>query len=174
MRDEFRRRVIAIKKARRVILGDRVSVVFENRDTLIFQIEEMLRAEHITDETGIQAEIDVYASMLPTPSELSATLFIELPSDADAQAELGRFIGLDEHVTLEVGPHQVPAWFEPGRQDEDRISAVQFIRFKLDGDARQALRAAGTPLALAIHHPSYQARSPLDEAMRASLAKDLD
>jgi hypothetical protein len=174
MRDDFRKRIIAIKKQRRVLLADRVSVVFENKDTMLFQIEEMLRAERITDEAGIQAEIDVYGAMLPTASELSATLFIELPPDADAVKELGQFVGLDEHVALHVGDHVVPAWFEPGRQDEDRISAVQFIRFKLPAAARAALGESGTPLALVVDHPNYRARAELGEAMRQSLVKDFE
>jgi hypothetical protein len=176
MRDEFRKRIIALKKHRRVIAGDRVSLVFENKDTLVFQIEEMLRAEQISDESGIQAEIDVYNSMMPDAGTLTATLFLELPrgSDVDVRAELGRFVGIDEHVTLHVGPHAARAEFEPGRQEEDRVSAVQYTRFPLSSAARQALRAAGTPLALEISHPNYKMRVELSEDMRASLAKDLD
>ncbi len=176
MRDEFRARVIALKKHRRVIAGDRVSLVFENRDTLVFQIEEMLRAEHMTDEAGIQAEIDVYNSMMPDESSLTATLFVELPrsNEVDVRAELGKLVGIDEHVTLHIGPHAVRAEFEPGRQEEDRISAVQYTRFHLPPAAREALRTAGTPVKLAITHPNYQHSIDLPEDARASLAKDLD
>ncbi|HTM21786.1 MAG TPA: DUF3501 family protein, partial [Kofleriaceae bacterium] len=115
MRDDFRKRIIELKKSRRVIVGDRVSLVFENRHTLIFQIEEMLRTEGITEADKIQDEIDVYNEMLPGADSLSATLFIELPPDADRRRELDRLIGLDEHVLLHVGPHAVRARFEPGR-----------------------------------------------------------
>ena len=176
MRDEFRKRVIALKKPRRVIAGDRVSLVFENRDTLLFQIEEMLRAEHITEEAGIQAEIDVYNSMMPDDSTLTATLFVELPrgDEVDVRAELGKLVGIDEHVTLHIGPHAVPAQFEEGRQEEDRISAVQYTRFSLPPAAREALRTPGTPLRLAITHPNYPVAITLGEDARASLAKDLD
>jgi hypothetical protein len=174
MRDEFRKRVIALKKPRRVVAGDRVSLVFENKDTLVFQIEEMLRAEHITDEAGIQAEIDVYNSMMPDAGTLTATLFVELPrgDEVDVRAELGKLVGLDEHVTLHVGEHAVRAEFEPGRQEEDRISAVQYTRFALPEAARALLRTSGTPLRLAITHPNYQVSIPLGEDARASLAKD--
>jgi hypothetical protein len=174
MRDEFRKRVIAIKKKRRVILGDRVSLVFDGRETLLYQVEEMLRADNITDEAGIAAEIAVYDAQMPRDGELSATLFIELPADADSRVELGRFIGLDEHVVLLVGEHRVKAWFEPGRQEEDKISAVQFTRYRLPPAAQQALRTAGTKVAVEITHPAYQARSELSEETRAELAKDLD
>jgi len=176
MREEFRARVIALKKPRRVIAGDRVSMVFENKDTLVFQIEEMLRAEHITDETGIQTEIDVYNSMMPDAESLAATLFVELPrgDEVDVRAELGKLVGIDEHVTLHVGPHAVRAEFEPGRQEEDRISAVQYTRFHLPPAAREALRTPGTPIKLAITHPNYQFAAVLGEDTRASLAKDLE
>src|SRR5262245_36408319 len=83
MRDDFRRHIIALKKPRRIVIGDRVSLVFENRHTLTLQIEEMLRAESITKDEQIREEIAVYNEMMPTPDSLSATLFIELPPEAD-------------------------------------------------------------------------------------------
>jgi hypothetical protein len=175
IRDEYRQRIIQLKKPRRVILGERCSLVFENRDTLSFQIEEMLRAEHITDEAGIAQEIAVYNEMMPDAESLTATLFIEMPRDDgfDVRAELGRFVGLDEHVTLHVGAHQVPAEFEAGRQEDDRISAVQYTRFKLNDAARAALSQAGTPLALEITHPNYRVRVELSDETRQSLVRDL-
>ena len=171
-RDDLRKRIIALKKHRRVIAGDRVSLVFENRHTLLFQIEEMLRAESITGEAQIQDEIDVYNALMPTDDSLSATLFIELPTDVDKRAELDRLIGLDEHVVLHIGPHAIRADFEPGRSTHDRISAVQYTRYPLSPEARAALLAPGTRLALEIDHPSYRQLVELSEETRASLAAD--
>lgn len=171
-RDDLRKRVIELKKPRRVIAGDRVSLVFENRHTLIFQIEEMLRAESITAEDKIQEEIDVYNALLPTDDSLSATLFIELPPDADARVELDRLIGLDEHVILHIGPHAIRADFEPGRSTDERISAVQYTRYPLAPEAKAALLTPGTPLVLEIDHPGYRQRVELSEETRASLAAD--
>jgi hypothetical protein len=172
-RDDLRKRVMEHKRDRRVIVGDRVSLVFEDRTTLIFQIEEMLRVENITAADKVQEEIDVYNALLPTDSSLSATLFIELPPDADARLELGKLVGLDEHVVLHVGPHPLRAAFEPGRSETDRISAVQYVRFPVEPAARAALATEGTPLALEIDHPNYRHRVELGEATRASLARDL-
>jgi hypothetical protein len=172
VRDDFRRRIMELKKHRRVIAGDRVTLVFENRDTLRFQVEEMLRAESITSDEGIAAELEVYNTLMPDARSLSATLFLEIPRDLDAKKELHRFIGLDEHVTLEIGEHRIRAAFEPGRQEADRISAVQYTRYPLSGAALAALRTPGTPVAIDIDHPSYRVRQPLTEAMRASLAAD--
>jgi hypothetical protein len=174
IRDDYRKRIIQLKKDRRVSVGDRITLVFENRDTLLFQVEEMLRAERITEEDKIQDELDVYNALMPTSDELSATLFLENPRDVDRAAELTRFVGIDEHVLLVIGDHRVRAWFEPGRQERDRISAVQYTRYKLTPEARSALASPGTPCAIEIDHPAYQARAELSDAMRASLARDLD
>ena len=146
IRDDFRKRIIELKRARRVSVGDRVTLVFENRHTLLFQIEEMLRTEHISEPDKIQEEIDVYNALMPTDDSLSATLFIELPPGADSRKELDRLIGLDEHVVLHIGGRAARAQFEPGRTTADRIAAVQYVRFPLDPEARAALLAPGTPL----------------------------
>lgn len=174
VRDDLRKEIIARKAARRVILGERASLVFENRDTLRMQIEEMCRAESIVEDAKIQEEIDVYNTMMPTRDELSATLFLEIPRDEDAREALGKLIGLDEHVILHVGAHVARAKFEEGRQTADRISAVQYVRFPLTPAAREALRAPGTALSMEIDHPNYQVRVPLSEATRASIAGDVD
>jgi hypothetical protein len=173
MRDDFRKRIIELKRPRRVSVGDRVTLVFENRHTLIFQIEEMLRAESLTTDEQIQAEIDVYNQLMPTEDSLSATLFLEVPPDADPRRELDRLIGLDEHVILHIGEHAVGAAFEPGRSTDQRISAVQYVRFPLSAEAKAALAAGGTPLALEIDHPEYRHRPECGEATRASLARDV-
>jgi len=172
IRDDFRARIVELKRPRRVIVGDRVSLVFENRHTLLFQIEEMLRAESIASDEGIQAEIDVYNQLMPDEHSLSATLFIELPQGADPYVELKRLVGLDEHVILRIGDLAVRAAFEPGRSTDDKISAVQYVRFPLDGSAKRALLTPGTALTLEIDHPNYPQRVALGEDTRASLARD--
>jgi hypothetical protein len=172
IRDDFRKRIMELKKHRRISVGDRVTLVFENRDTLRFQIEEMLRAESITGDAGIQAELDVYNTLMPDEGSLSATLFLEIPRNEDPKTALLRFIGLDEHVSLLIGGHRVRAAFEPGRQEADRISAVQYTRYPLSDEAKAALRTPTTPLAVEIDHPKYRHQAELGEAMRASLAGD--
>ncbi|HET6612928.1 MAG TPA: DUF3501 family protein [Kofleriaceae bacterium] len=171
-RDDFRRAVIERKRARRVSVGDRVTLVFENRTTLILQIEEMLRAESITSEGGIADEIEVYNALMPTDDSLSATLFLEVPPDADPRAELDRLIGLDEHVILHVGDFAIRAAFEAGRSTGDRISAVQYTRYPLSPEAKAALLTPGTALALEIDHPQYRHLTALSEETRAALAAD--
>src|SRR5262245_32179910 len=109
--------VIALKQRRRVPLGDNLTLLFENRATVIFQIQEMVRTEGIVDEAKVQEEIDAYAALLPQQNELSATLFIEIPGIAtlppgEARTAVNRFQGIDADVLfLELGKHRIPARF---------------------------------------------------------------
>jgi hypothetical protein len=172
IRDDYRRHVIALKKPRRVLVGDRVSLVFENRHTLTSQIEEICRVENLTSDEQIAHEIAINNELMPTDSSLAATLFIELPTDADSVAQLNELVGLDEHVVLHVGGHAIRAAFEPGRSTDEKISAVQYTRYPLSPAAKAALLTPGTPLVLEIDHPKYRHRVALTEATRAALAGD--
>jgi hypothetical protein len=172
IRDDYRKRVIELKRDRRVLLGDRVSMVFENRHTMQVQIEEICRVENLTRDEQIEAEIAVYNELMPTPTSLAATLFIELPPDADAYVALKDLVGLDERVVLHVGDHAIRAAFEPGRQTSEKISAVQYLRFPLTPELAAVLAAPGTAVAVEIDHPNYRHRVACPEAMRASLAAD--
>lgn len=172
IRDDYRKRVIELKRDRRVLLGDRVSMVFENRHTMQVQIEEICRVENLTRDDQIESEIAVYNELMPTPTSLAATLFIELPPDADAYVALKDLVGLDEHVVLHLGAHAVRAAFEPGRQTSEKISAVQYLRFPLTPELAAVLAAPATAVAVEIDHPNYRHRVACPEAMRASLAAD--
>ena len=171
-REAIRRRIIAYKRARRVAVGDRLTFVFEDRATIWYQTQEMLWVEQITDLDAVRDELEVYNQLLPGPGELSATLLIEIEDQQRVREELNRLIGIDEHATLEVGADGVPARFEEGRQTAERISAVQYVRFRLPDGPRRRLEA-GAPLALAIAHPGYRVRAEIPELVRASLAAEL-
>jgi len=172
IRDDYRKRVIELKRPRRVLIGDRVSLVFENRHTLSVQIEEICRAENLTREEQIESEIAVYNQLMPTQASLSATLFIELPHEVDPYVALKDLVGLDEHVVLHIGSQAIRAAFEPGRATDDKISAVQYTRYPLSPEARAALETPGTPIVVEIDHPNYRYRVTCPEATRASLAAD--
>ena len=172
VRQEFRQAIIDKKKLRRVSVGDKVSLVFENRDTVIFQIQEMVRAERITDLDKIREEIDVYNELIPNPGELSATMFLEIEDQTHLRDELLKFLGIDEVVCLKVGGQTIPAKFEEGRSKEDKISAVQYVRFSLSDQARQAL-VDGERAELVIGHANYKASSVLSRDAQRSLAEDL-
>jgi hypothetical protein len=175
VRDAFRREVIALKTRRRIPVGDRLSFVFENRQTVLFQIQEMIRAERIVADARIQEEIDVYNDLIPGPGELSATLFIEIEDKDRIKPELDRFMGIDEgqHVWLQVGREfAIPGEFEAGHSKEDKLAAVHFVRFALPEPARRAF--AREPVALVVEHPGYRARTELSDEARAALLEDLE
>jgi hypothetical protein len=172
-REAMRSAVIAHKAARRVALGDRVTVLFEDRETIRWQVLEMCRVEGIRDELGMAQELAIYNELVPGPGELSATLFIEITEAQQVRPELDRLIGLHERVALEVGEERVLARFDPRQLEEDRISAVHYLRFALTPGQIARFDAAETPLTLRIDHPNYGARTLLSAATRRSLAVDL-
>jgi Protein of unknown function (DUF3501) len=172
IRDDYRHKVIAEKRPRRILVGEYVAIVFDNRHTWSLHIEEILRAENLTTEAQIEHEIAIANELMPTDDSLAATLFIELAGNEDPYVVLKQLVGLDEHVLLHVGKHAIRGAFEPGRSTDDKISAVQYLRFPLDAAARNALMNTSTELVLEIDHPSYAHRVVLGEATRASLAAD--
>lgn len=173
-RPEFRARVIALKKHRRVPVGDCITLVFENRDTARFQIQEMCRVERIVNPEAIQAEVDVYNTLIPEEGELSATLLVELDDQQRVRALLDRLIGVNERVFLEVDGSRIQAQFDPGTYREDRVAAVHYIRFRLTPEAIQDFKAGGREIALVIDHPNYRARTVLSTETRKALAEDLE
>ena len=173
VREAVRRRVIEHKRSRRVAVGDRISLLFEDRATVWYQTQEMIWVEHITDLDAIREELAVYGALLPRKSELSATLLIEIVDQARIREELAQLLGIDRHVWLEVGSEcRIPAAFDEGRQTAEKLSAVQFVRFALDANAVQDA-TGGAPLAVAIDHPAYRHRTVLADEVRRSLVSDL-
>jgi hypothetical protein len=173
-RPDFRRRVIAAKSRRRVTVGPLVTLVFENRDTVLFQIQEMLRAERIVDPAKVQDEIDVYNTLLPDAGEVAATLFIEITDEARVKPVLDAFIGLDEGKSLwmEIGGERFFATFEAGHGREDRISAVHYVRFPLGGAGRGVLESA-RQARLVLQHGGYSAAATLPPETIGELIEDL-
>lgn len=171
-RDQRRRDIIALKKARRVEVGDRLSFTFENRETIQYQIQEMMRVERISDEDKIQFEIDIYNEMIPEDGALSATLFIEIPEMLQIKPILDTFQGLDQVgvVYMTVDGEKTPAEFEPGHSKEDRISAVHYIRFRLTPEQIRQFKNARVEIH--VDHPTYVANAVLSDDQRARLAED--
>lgn len=170
VRDQFRREVIEAKKRRRVLVGPHMSLLFENRLTVKFQVQEILRAERISDAAGVREELEGFNGMLPAPGELSATLMIELlGEDAQVKEELRKLTGIGRHVWLEVGGQRIPGRFDPGWDDGTRAAAVQFVRFSVP----DAAALAKGPAAIAVDHPAYTHRAELSDEVRRSLSQDL-
>lgn len=177
IRDDWRRDLIAVKARRRVFVGPTMSLVFENRLTVLNQIQEMCRAERIVKPDAVQAECDVYNDLLPRVGEVAATLFVEIPKLEEVQPELDKLIGMDDgkSVWLEVGGSRAYATFLEGQGRQDRISAVQFVRFPVgEGrEVRDALLDPSVPVAIVVDHPNYRHRAEVPAETRRELATDL-
>jgi len=174
-RDSYRKGIIALKRRRRVAVGDRVTLVFENRETLRFQVQEMIRVERIVDPRKVQDELDVYNGLLPASGELSATLLIELTDPATMKQWLDLFMGLDrgQTVGLRVGGDLVYGEFEGGHSHETKISAVHFVRFRPTPAMVKALGDQAVRAALMVHHPGYDAEAEVPWEMRQEWLNDL-
>jgi hypothetical protein len=181
-REEFRSRVIAVKKLRRISVGPVVTLTFESRLTMRFQVQEMARAEKMFTDQQIQHELDVYNRLLPAPGELSATLFLELTTEAELRTWLPRLVGIERACEFRLGAGSavqvVPSVPEEGHQAnltrEEVTSAVHYVRFAFNGEQVEAF--AAEPVALVVNHPEYPEGLPgtaLSDATRAELANDL-
>lgn len=173
-RDRIRDDIIRYKRTRRVALGDLVSLVFENHRTLWFQTQEMLRAEHIADPSAVAEELAVYNDMLPAGLALAATLLIEISDSSQIPAVLKRLTGVEDHVVLLLDDQGIPAEAEPGRSKEDKTSSVHYLTFALSPQHAAQLQDPTTVVRVSIRHPGYTVQATLPEAVRASLAADLD
>lgn len=174
IRDRFRQRVIALKRNRRLLLGSNMSIVFENHDTVLLQIQEMLRTERITDERAIAHELDTYNELIPRPMSLSATLFIEYEEPVLRRTMLERFATLREHMHLRIGPARVTARFGTHFGEEmDRLPAVNYLTFEVGAELRDMLANPELPAAFEITHPDYPVSVPLPTALRSELLHDL-
>ena len=176
-RDDLRRRIIELKKTRRVALGQVISIVFENTDTMRWQVQEMARAERMLRDEQIEHEVETYNQLIPDPGELSGTLLLELTSDAELREWLPKLVGIEHHIAFAF-PDGSTAFGRTSDDDEERLTrddttaAVHFLRFKLT-PAQVAVFEDG-PVRLRSDHPAYSAETELDPAQRAALAADLN
>ncbi len=174
-RDTLRKETIAYKRLRRVQLGPDIVLTFENRRTMRFQIQEMMRAERMVHDAQIQAELDIYNQLLPGDSDLSATLFIEITQEDQIREKLHHFLGLTDSdaLVLQFGKDRVPAVFEAGREEADRISSVHYIRFPFNDSQREIFLEWQGPANLALDYGPYVAESSLGPEALRSLQEDL-
>jgi len=178
-RDAIRASAMRARRERRVALGPNATLTFENRETVRYQIQEMLRAERIAKPEEVEHEIETYSDLLPTPCELSATLMFELPDEAERGPALTALRDFESHLRIEIGrgaqraPDAAPARFDRRQIGEDRLSSVQFVRFALTPAQCDALRR-GAALRLVSDHPAYAHATTIDAATARTLAKDLE
>ncbi len=173
VRQQVREQIIATKKLRRLPVGDIVTLVFENRETVLFQIQEMIRAERIVDEARILEEMEIYNQLIPDDGELSATMFLEIPDAQGLRQWLPRLVHIEHHVALEIGDRIVRGIAEEGRSTAETTSTVHYLKFRLDRDDQRAFREGQAEVAVTVDHPSYRAKALLPDALRRSLADEL-
>lgn len=164
-REAFRRDVMAAKERRRLHLGGFVTLLFENRLTVRYQVQEMMRVERIVRETDVRHELETYNELLGGPGELGATMLIEIDDERERAEKLAAWIGLPERVYLELDDGTRVCGVPDGRQqDEQRVSSVQYLKFAVEGR---------TPVAAGIDFPGLEVRVPLTPEQQGALADDL-
>jgi hypothetical protein len=175
-RADLRRRLIAEKNHRRVQLGPHCTIHFESRETMRYQVHEMLRTEVSWDRPGaVDEELAAYNALIPQTGELSATLMLEYETPEERATALPAFVGLERHLTLQIGDTPpVLATFDRGQIDEDKVSSVQYVKWHINEQQRALLKTAGTVLRLALDHPYYQAQAILGEETRIIISNDPD
>ncbi len=185
-RSTERARVMPIRAERRIHVGDMLVFEFENEETLRYQVQEMVFVEGITDAADVAHEIELYGRMAPNSHELCATMFVELDQGADVRAELARLSGIQNAVSLHIGPSAIVPDGEPSLvpavelrgldEDADRPSdtvSVHVVRFTLNDDQRDAFRDPKVPVELVVEHPEYSEGTPITGPTRLSLLADL-
>jgi hypothetical protein len=181
-RDAYRRQIIELKRRRRVGVGPFVTLLFENRETVRFQVQEMARAERMLTDDKVQVELDIYNALLPSPGELSATLFIELTDEAALREWLPKLVGIERSLELRIGEAPVAdadiAVGVPEAAHEEALTrptmtaSVHYVRFPVTPRQLEAFTAG--PVTLAVVHPDYRHETVLSEETRRELLTDLD
>jgi hypothetical protein len=175
-RPALRAEIIRHKKIRTVHLGNHLSLLFEDEATLRYQVQEMLRIEKIFEEEGIQSELDAYNPLVPDGSNFKATMLIEYANEVERKAALARLIGIEDRLFVQVeGQPRVYAIADEDldRENEEKTSAVHFVRFELAPAMKDALKS-GAQMMLGCDHPNYPAHlEELPQETLASLIKDL-
>ena len=176
VRPEFRSRVLAHKKHRQIAVGPNATLYFEDRLTMQYQVQEMLRIERIFETESIEEELAAYNPLIPTGTNLKATFMLEFPDPEQRREQLAALAGVEDHLFARVGdspPLRCIADEDLERSTGDKTSAVHFVRFEFD-DAGIAALKAGAPLSFGIDHPAYLHEAVLTSEQIGALVADFD
>jgi hypothetical protein len=174
-RTQLRAEVLAHKRDRHAAIGPHLTLYFEDRLTIRYQVQEMLRAERVFEAEGIAAELEAYNPLIPDGTNLKATMMLEYPDADERRIALERLVHVEHRVYVEVdalGRVFAIADEDLPRSDATKTSAVHFLRFELDAPMRAALKA-GAALRLGVDHEQYRHELTATQALRNSLATDL-
>ncbi len=176
VRPEKVKEITQLKKRRRVHLGDKVTLVFENFDTVWFQIQEMIRIERLVKDEEVQFEIDTYNELIPGKNQLSATLFIEIPDEKERKETLPKLVGIHDAVYLHIGnKYTIKAEADEKSQmdyEEGKASVVHFLKWTLTPEQVDAFKRE--PVRIEINHENYKAMTEIPPEVKEELIKDLE
>jgi hypothetical protein len=170
MRPEWRPQMMALKDRRRIRVGDNLTFLFENRDTVRYQIQEMMRIERLQNPHEIAHEVKTYNDLIPATGELSACLLIEYETPEERDVWLRNLLGLEHRIWLETGGQRAKAKFDDRQISTDRLSSVQYIKFQL---SPAQVAAFPREAMIVVDHPKYLAKEKLTPAQLQELAADL-
>ena len=173
IRPEFRQRMMGLKEPRRISVGPYLTFIFENTQTMIYQVQEMMRVEKIREESAIHHEIETYNQLVPGENELSATLFLEFDDPTVRRVKLEELVGLEDHTFLLIDrDYQIQAQFDEKQKDERKLSSVQYIKFPLTEKARDAILTSPY-VEILTTHPACSYRQALRADQIEALRQDL-
>ena len=173
IRDEYRQRMLDVKKNRRVGVGEYLMFLFENADTMKYQIQEMVRIEQIQNPEAIQHEIDTYNELVPDRDEISASLLIELDDPQARAFKLRELVGLQDSVSMLIDKdYQIHAEFDDRQITDGKISSVHYIKFPLGEKAADAFLSTES-VEILVTHPACSYRQELTPEQLAALKEDL-
>ena len=175
-RSSIRQETIQVKKLREVHLGSHIRMIFENKQTVQYQIQEMLRIEKIFESSEIQDELDVYNALIPNGSNLKATMMIEYPDVAERVEALSRLIGVEKSIYFQVDGHDkvFPICNEDLERETDvKTSAVHFMRFEFDQNMIADF-VSGSDVKVGSAHPNYDYETSLDSQSQEALIEDFN
>ena len=164
-RDRIRADALRAKSVRRILVGEHFTLLFENRETVRYQVQEMMRVEKIVKEDDIQHELDTYNELIHPAGTLGCTLLIGIDDEAERDVKLKEWLGLNDHIYAKMpdGTRVTPTW-DPRQVGEKRLSSVQYLAFALGDEA---------PVAFGIAMPGIEAETELSGAQREALQRDL-
>ncbi len=173
VRPDFQRKIVEFKEHRRLSVGPNITLVFENRDTVRFQIQEMIRIEKIIDQKIIRREIDSCNALIPDDNELSATMLIEVEREELFKPVLDSLVGLEkDSVFLRIGRYLIPAYFDEGQVSDFHISTVQHIKFPFTPQQIHGFRNFNEQATIVINHKNYKYDAEIPIEIRNSLIED--
>ncbi|SHK50507.1 DUF3501 family protein [Thermocrinis minervae] len=176
VREEKRKEIIELKKNRRLFVGPLVHLVFENTQTVWFQIQEMIRTERMVKEEEIQQEIEIYNELIPEKNQLSITMFIEIPDENERKQMLPKLVGIHDSLYFDIGGKHIIKAVADERSEKDyeygKTAVVHFLKLTLTDEQKEDFKKM--PIRVYIDHPNYKAEAEVPQKVKEELIKDLE